>query len=138
MRKIFKIVFIFFLLLTVFSFIEDNKIVCGTWSAKVYTETNMQKTGVDTLHVKRNGRFILKRFSILNLPGILIGRWSIKNDSLVLLAESGGMLLFDAKGRPMAEKLKKKKTIKLSIIIHSRSEMYLALDNYSFARIKAK
>lgn len=138
MKKIIKIPLVFLVLVTGFSFIEDDKIVCGTWSAKVYEANNLQKTGVDTLHVKRNGKFILKRFSTLNLPGIYLGHWSIKNDSLVLSAESGGMLLFDAKGRPLAEKLKDKKTIKLSIIIHSRNEMYLSLDNYNFARVKAK
>lgn len=139
MKKLLRSLFIFLLLLTGFSFIENQRVLCGTWSSPIYTNIPVRgKTGVDTLHIKRNGKFILKKFSTISLPGIYIGKWTIQKDSLILLADMGGIFIIDDKGRPLAEKLKEKRTFKLSITMHSYEEIYLSNNNCNFSRITKK
>ncbi|MCC6371546.1 MAG: hypothetical protein IT236_11125 [Bacteroidia bacterium] len=135
MKKILRVIFIFFLLLTGFSFIEKQKTLCGVWSAPVYSVQLSAKTGIDTLQLKRNGHFVLKKFSTLSLPGIYMGKWCVERDSLVLCADAGGMFFIDEKGKPITEKLSQKKTIKLSITIHSKEEIYILKDGYIFSRV---
>jgi len=137
MKKAIGLTLLITLLITASSFIEDSKsVVCGTWKATVFAKSSSRRMGVDSLQIKKNGRFILKRYSTENLPGIYMGRWRIHNDSLLLVADAGGVLLFDEKGQPVADKLEKKEEIaKLSIVIHSRQEANLLRDNYSFSRI---
>jgi hypothetical protein len=137
MKKTVRTFFLFILLSTGFSFIENHKMLCGVWTANIYSSLpNTPKRGIDTLHIKRNGRFVLKKYSTVSLPGIYAGKWSIEKDSLVLDAEAGGMLIVDEKGHPVTEKLKEKKKIKFSITIHSKEEIYLSTDNCNFARVK--
>lgn len=115
---------------------DHQAFVCGTWTATIFgSKPSEGKTGIDTLHIKKNGKFVLKRFSTMSLPGIYTGKWQIQNDSVVLNAESGGMLLIDEKGKPVTEKLKDKKIIKLSIVIHSEEEIYLSTSNCSYTKV---
>ncbi len=123
------------LLLTGFCFTDDQRLFCGRWSAVVYNSVGDGKIGVDTLMLYRNGKFSLRKYSVITLPGLYTGRWQLNKDSVELIADAGGILMFNAKGIEEAEKLKSPLQLKLSITIHSREEIYLSYQRYNFRKL---
>ena len=122
-------------LVTGFCFTEEQKLFCGRWSAVVYNSVGDGKIGVDTLTLYRNGKFSLRKYSVITLPGLYTGKWQLNKDSLQLTADAGGMLMFNTKGVEPPEKLKTPLLLKLSITIHSREEIYLSYERYNFRKL---